>query len=88
MPTYVFKCEKCGNVLEQLLSLREYTEQPFPLCMEEGCDGQQKMRVQLQPVGAIFKGAGWTPKFANGNAQGPSTDVLIPKKRTTAKRGK
>lgn len=81
MPTYVFKCPKCGNVLEQLLTMGEYAQQPLPLCMEEGCDGQQKMKVQLQAAGLIFKGTGWTPKFSHGAGSGPSTDLLIPKKR-------
>jgi predicted nucleic acid-binding Zn ribbon protein len=88
MPTYVFKCAKCGNMLEQMMSLGEYAQNPFPLCMEEGCDGQQKMKVQLQPVGFILKGTGWTPKYAGGAGEGPSTDLAMPKKRTTARRRK
>lgn len=81
MPTYVFKCEKCGNVLEQLLSLKEYVEQHFPLCMEEGCDGHPVMKPQIQAVPSIFKGTGWTPKYSGGLADGPPTDIVMPKKR-------
>jgi putative FmdB family regulatory protein len=66
MPTYVFKCEKCGRVLEQLLSLKEYAVNPFPRCCAEGCDGQQRMKVVLQPSALIFKGTGWTPKHHKG----------------------
>lgn len=63
MPTYVFKCEKCGNTLEQLMTMGEHAVTPAPLCMEEGCDAQQRMKPQLQPVGFILKGTGWTPKY-------------------------
>lgn len=88
MPTYVFKCHKCGNQLEQLMSMKEYVQTPAPMCCESGCDGQQRMTVQLQAVASVLKGTGWTPRFEGGLARGPSTDLLIPKKRTTAKRGK
>ncbi len=81
MPTYVFKCQKCGKVLEQLMSIREYSETPAPMCCEEGCDGQERMKPQLQASALIFKGTGWTPKFAKGVAEGPSTDVVVPKRR-------
>ena len=81
MPTYVFKCNKCKNQIEQLMSLGEFAQNPFPLCMEDGCDGQQKMKVQLQPVGFALKGTGWTPKFSHGNAEGPPTDIVMPRKR-------
>lgn len=81
MPTYVFKCPKCGHHIEQLLSIKEYTNNPHPMCVEEGCDGQQKMEPQIQASGIIFKGSGWTPRFAGGAGEGPSTDLLIGKKR-------
>ena len=81
MPTYVFKCQKCGNEIEQMMSLGEFAQNPAPLCCNEGCDGQQRMKPQIQPVGFHLKGTGWTPKFSKGNAEGPSTDLLIPKKR-------
>lgn len=81
MPTYVFKCEKCSTQIEQLMTLKEFTDKLYPMCVEEGCDGQQKMVPQIQPSAVVFKGTGWTPKFADGAGEGPSTDLLIPKKR-------
>jgi len=81
MPTYVFKCSKCGFELEQLMSIREFTENPAPVCCNEGCDGHQRMKNQIQAVGFSLKGVGWTPKFAHGNAEGPPTDIAIPRKR-------
>jgi predicted nucleic acid-binding Zn ribbon protein len=84
MPTYVFKCEKCGNSIEQMMSLKEYTENPFPMCVEDGCDGNSKMKVQLQPTAFALKGTGWTPKF-DGTERGPSTDLMKSNKYTKKK---
>jgi predicted nucleic acid-binding Zn ribbon protein len=65
MPTYVFKCEKCGNILEQMMSMGEFATLPIPMCCNDGCDGQQWMSPQLQPTGFILKGTGWTPKYGS-----------------------
>lgn len=83
MPTYVFKCPKCGLELEQLMSMGEFAQTPAPMCCAEGCDGQQRMRVQLQPAGLVFKGTGWTPKHykKSSTSRGAPTDILTPKKR-------
>jgi putative FmdB family regulatory protein len=63
MPTYVFRCPKCGGVLEQLMSMGEYAQFPLPRCCREGCDGQQEMKpVITGGTGFILKGTGWTPK--------------------------
>ena len=79
MPTYVFKCQKCGCCIEHLMSIREYSSTPSPMCVEDGCDGQQEMKVQLQPVGTIFKGSGWTPR--SEHSFGAPTELAMPKKR-------
>ena len=81
MPTYVFKCPKCGNELERMMSIADYVQTPKPKCCELGCDGHQEMKPQLQGAGISLKGTGWTPKFSNGLADGAPTDILIPKKR-------
>jgi predicted nucleic acid-binding Zn ribbon protein len=81
MPTYAFRCPKCSSEVEHVMRVAEYLENPKPVCCAEGCDGQQEM-VSI-PVLSHFslKGVGWTPKFANGNAEGPSTDLVMPRKR-------
>jgi putative FmdB family regulatory protein len=79
MPTYVFKCPKCGNELEQLMSMGEYAAAPHPKCCAEGCDGQQTMKPQLQPTAFILKGTGWTPK--SYESFGAPTDIIHGKKR-------
>jgi len=86
MPTYCFKCPKCGNTFEQLMTMGEYAMTPKPKCVEDGCDGHQTMQPQLYAVGFALKGTGWTPRFEGGAGLGVSTDVAIPKK--AKKRGK
>lgn len=64
------------------MKISEYTTLASPKCCADGCDGQQSM-VSIPLVGGGFslKGTGWTPKFGGGLGDGPSTDLLIPKRR-------
>lgn len=62
MPTYVFKCPKCGFQMERLLSIMEFSTTPNPVCVTDGCDGQQTMKTVIQPTAFALKGTGWTPK--------------------------
>lgn len=64
MPTYTWRCQKCGHELEWSMKISEYEQNKNnqPVCVEPGCDGNSKMEIQLQPVGAILKGSGWTKK--------------------------
>lgn len=80
MPTYVYKCPKCGFVLEQLLSMGEYAAAPLPRCCSDGCDGQQVMKPQITGgTGFVLKGSGWTPK--SDESFGAPTDIIHGKKR-------
>ena len=38
MPTYDFRCQKCGNVFESILRLFEYEGLQWPVCSECGTD--------------------------------------------------
>lgn len=68
MPTYSYKCPKCGNVLEQLMTMGEYAMTAKPKCCQEGCDGQQVMEPQvLGGTGFVLKGTGWTPRTHRGS---------------------
>lgn len=79
MPTYAFKCPKCGFDVEILMSIREFSDGNRPLCTQPGCDGQQKMETQIFAVPSHFKGTGWTPK--GSDSWGAPTDIVMPKKR-------
>jgi putative FmdB family regulatory protein len=80
MPTYAFRCPKCGSEIESVMKISEYSTNPKPKCCADGCDGQQDMVSVPFATPASFKGAGWTPNFSDGTARGPSTDLLQPKK--------
>lgn len=55
MPTYEYKCEKCGNVFEKFQSI---TAEPLSQCIKEGCDGSVK-RLFSAGAGFLFKGSGF-----------------------------
>jgi predicted nucleic acid-binding Zn ribbon protein len=61
MPRYVFRCPKCGNEVEISQTVKEH-EQFVPMCVVEGCDGQQHMRTVIHPATLVFRGTGWTSK--------------------------
>ena len=60
MPTYVYRCQECGAVIE-----RRQSFQDPPLTQCEACAGQ--LRKVLQPVGIIFKGSGFYTTDHRGN---------------------
>jgi putative FmdB family regulatory protein len=54
MPTYDYKCEKCGNVFE----IRHAFDAKVPdTCLDPDCDGT--LRRVFSPPTIIFKGSGW-----------------------------
>lgn len=55
MPTYEYKCEKCGVVFEEIQSI---TAEPLKKCNKEECDGAVK-RLFSAGAGFIFKGSGF-----------------------------
>ena len=52
VPTYVYRCQQCGQVIERRQS---FSDAPLTEC--ESCQGQ--LQRVLQPVGIIFKGSGF-----------------------------
>jgi putative FmdB family regulatory protein len=55
MPTYEYKCEKCGVVFEEIQSI---TAEPLKKCNKVECDGTVK-RLFSAGAGFIFKGSGF-----------------------------
>ena len=55
MPTYEYKCEKCGKVFEEFQSIKA---EPLKKCREKGCEGDVK-RLFSGGAGFIFKGSGF-----------------------------
>jgi putative FmdB family regulatory protein len=52
MPTYVYACDSCGAQFEQFQSFKDEPLRECPRCA-------QAIRRVFQPVGIVFKGAGW-----------------------------
>ncbi len=52
MPTYEYRCAKCGNHVEVYQSFSE-----APLTKHEGCGG--KLTKVLSPAGIVLKGSGF-----------------------------
>jgi putative FmdB family regulatory protein len=55
MPTYEYKCDKCGYVFEEFQSI---TADPLTDCPKEECDGAVK-RLFSPGAGFLFKGDGF-----------------------------
>lgn len=53
MPTYEYKCEKCGNEFEEFQSITSEAKASCPKCGEDA-----KRMISLNS-GIIFKGAGF-----------------------------
>lgn len=54
MPTYVYACDTCGKQFEQFQSFKDAPLTTCP-CEQQSC----AIRRVFQPVGVVFKGAGW-----------------------------
>ncbi|NLL12679.1 MAG: zinc ribbon domain-containing protein [Fibrobacter sp.] len=55
MPTYEYKCQKCGLVFEEFQSI---SAKPLTSCKKPGCDGVVK-RLFSPGAGFLFKGSGF-----------------------------
>jgi putative FmdB family regulatory protein len=55
MPTYEYRCEKCGETFEAFQSMKDA---PLETCPKEGCGGKVK-RLIGTGAGLIFKGSGF-----------------------------
>lgn len=53
MPTYEYKCKKCGHVFEEFQKMSDDPVEECPEC------GGEVIRVIHGGTGLIFKGSGW-----------------------------
>jgi putative FmdB family regulatory protein len=61
MPTYVYRCEKCGHSFEKFQSI---SSKPLTICPEDSCGkkrwGKGTVRREISGgAGLIFKGSGF-----------------------------
>jgi putative FmdB family regulatory protein len=78
VPTYVYRCQSCGEVIERR---RSFQDPPLTQC--EACNGQ--LRKVLQPVGIIFKGSGFYTTDHRSGQQGEPTAAIEPSSDGEAK---
>jgi putative FmdB family regulatory protein len=70
MPTYEYKCKKCGNVFEVFHSMNS---EPVKLCPK--CGGEVKKLIGTG-AGPIFKGSGfYHTDYKNSTAKGKKTET-------------
>lgn len=55
MPTYEYKCQKCGLIFEEFQSINE---KPLTHCKHPGCQGTVN-RLFSPGAGFLFKGSGF-----------------------------
>jgi putative FmdB family regulatory protein len=91
MPTYEYRCERCGDTVEVVQS---FSDGPLTTC--EWCGGP--LRKVYAPVGIVFKGSGFyktdsrsSPKSSKtagtaSDAGGSSEKHDQPEKKDTAKK--
>ncbi|MBI3962137.1 MAG: hypothetical protein HY335_05250 [Deinococcus sp.] len=77
MPTYVYKCQRCGNQFEMAQPM---TAQP--LKVHESCGGE--VRRMIQPAPVIFNGSGFYITDSRKSTDSPKSQ---PKDRKKSKAG-
>lgn len=80
MPTYEYKCKKCGRVIERV---RRITEPPLKTCPT--CRGS--LTRLLSPAAFILKGSGWyvTDYARKGKEKKPEEEVKAPEAKKEKK---
>lgn len=65
MPTYEFKCERCGNRHMKVMKMSEYDEydKTCKMMYDNHPCGGKLIQIYGNDVAVHFKGTGWTPKF-------------------------
>lgn len=65
MPTYDYRCDKCGAVIE---ISHGFDEKPRKTCLSDDCDG--RLHRVFSPPTIIFKGSGWhVTDYGRGNGR-------------------
>ncbi|MBC8076773.1 MAG: zinc ribbon domain-containing protein [Chloroflexales bacterium] len=85
MPTYVYACDSCGAQFEQFQSFKDEPLRECPNCAHA-------IRRVFQPVGIVFKGAGWyindsRGKSASSVAEGDKSEAKADKGDVKAAEG-
>ncbi len=69
MPTYEYKCKKCGKEFE---IMQRITESALTQCPEPGCNGEIFRKISKN-IGLVFNGSGfYITDYANKKENPPS----------------
>ncbi len=78
MPSYDYKCEKCGQVFEFFQSMSEESKKDCP-----NCGTPSLKRLIGGGLGLIFKGSGFYVNDAKKSASPSSTEAVSKKGEST-----
>lgn len=78
MPTYTYKCKKCGHQFDQRQS---FHDAPLTVCPE--CGAENGLRKVVNSVGILFKGSGF---YVTDNRNGSSAKNASSGKNETKKK--
>lgn len=56
MPTYDYKCKKCGDSFEVFQSI---TSDPIVKCLDDDCDGELQKQISNNKAGFVLNGPGY-----------------------------
>ena len=84
MPTYEYRCQKCGRTLEAFQRMSDAPLRTCPECKEEALE-----RIVSGGAGVLYKGEGWYvtdySKKSSGGAEGSGKGTTVtPKSSSTA----
>lgn len=85
MPTYEYKCGKCGHEFETFQSM---TAEPLTKCEKKGCRGKVKKLISAGG-GLIFKGSGFyiTDYRSDSYKKGEKADTASSSSESGGKEG-
>ncbi len=82
MPTYGYRCDKCGFIFEKV---QRFSDEPIKTC--PNCKTRGKVKRTLHATGIVFKGAGFyktdsrksADKASEAKSAEPTAKVETPK---------
>ena len=74
MPTYEYRCTKCGHDFE---TFQKFSDEPLTICPRCGAE----LRKVFNSVGVVFKGSGFY-STDNGSHKGKRAESAMPATKT------
>ena len=71
MPTYEYRCTKCGHDFE---TFQKFSDEPLTVCPKCGAE----LRKVFNSVGVVFKGSGFYSTDNGSHKKGKRAEAAIP----------